>query len=382
MFFIGIDEAGYGPLLGPLVVGGVMLRCPCEPTPDYLWRQMRGTLARKPGRKEARLVVCDSKLLSSRPDGLSMLETAALVATRMAGVEADSWRTMLAAFDPQVCEHLNCTPWDADGDLPLPHAATAGNLAIHTNAVRRAAERAGCTFEAIAATILPPVRYNQLLSRVDNKATVLWMATTWVLNRLLQRAAAIDPTEPVVAILDRQGGRTDYRPSLVRSFEPLELTELEHAPERSRYRIVLPVAASNTAGAATPPTSSPNAAVNTVAPSATSPSAPADSAVAPASPPPTTPHAAAPINRPGYQTVDLTFMMDADGHCCTTAWASILAKYTREICMARLNRWWQQRIPDLAPTAGYLPDGRRFANQVHPHCPALNIHPDTLIRLR
>ena len=342
MFFIGIDEAGYGPILGPLVIGGVMLRCPCEPRMDYLWRELGDVIAGKPRKKEARLVVCDSKMLSTRPDGLSLLETAGLVAARMAGLPTESWRGLMTALDPQVAEHLVRCPWDAAADTPLPRACKPESVSIQTSTIRAAAQRAGCTIEAVAATILPPERYNDLVSRTHNKATVLWMATTWALNRLLRTAAAQSPAEPVFAVLDRQGGRTDYRPSLQSSFEPADLAVLEHTPERSRYHMTLPLpcppAATAPSGDGTPP--------------------------------------------PSCQQVDLTFMMDADLQCCTTAWGSIVAKYTREICMARLNDWWRARVENLAPTAGYLPDGRRFAEQVQPHFERLGVKMETIVRER
>ncbi len=148
MFFIGIDEAGYGPMLGPLVVGGVMLRCACQPQIDYLWKDLGKVITSKPRRKDARLVVCDSKMLSTRPDGLPLLETAGLVAARLSGTPNGTWRDLLTALDPQVGEHLAASPWDAEGDTALPCACKPDSLAIQASAVRTAAQRAGCSFES------------------------------------------------------------------------------------------------------------------------------------------------------------------------------------------------------------------------------------------
>jgi hypothetical protein len=42
----------------------------------------------------------------------------------------------------------------------------------------------------------------------------------------------------------------------------------------------------------------------------------------------------------------------------------MLAKLTREMLMARFNRYWRGRMPELKPTAGYRGDGWRWLQDV------------------
>jgi hypothetical protein len=44
----------------------------------------------------------------------------------------------------------------------------------------------------------------------------------------------------------------------------------------------------------------------------------------------------------------------------------MLAKYVRELAMARFNRHWCSRLPDLKPTAGYRGDGWRWLRDASP----------------
>ena len=59
----GVDEAGYGPLLGPLVVTGVAFRVPDAVAEASLWDVLRGSVTRRASAKDLRLPILDSKRL-------------------------------------------------------------------------------------------------------------------------------------------------------------------------------------------------------------------------------------------------------------------------------------------------------------------------------
>ena len=48
------------------------------------------------------------------------------------------------------------------------------------------------------------------------------------------------------------------------------------------------------------------------------------------------------------------------------ALASMTCKYLRELLMHEFNRFWRNKVPGLAPTAGYPGDSRRFYNAIRP----------------
>jgi hypothetical protein len=84
----GIDEAGYGPQLGPLVVSATLfeLSAPSDPDGRAIWKPLRRHVVRPgranpPGaraRRSRRIEVGDSKLVYSVARGPRELERAAL----------------------------------------------------------------------------------------------------------------------------------------------------------------------------------------------------------------------------------------------------------------------------------------------------------------
>jgi ribonuclease HII len=76
----------------------------------------------------------------------------------------------------------------------------------------------------------------------------------------------------------------------------------------------------------------------------------------------------------------MTFVVEAETRHLPVALASMTAKYTRELIMARLNRYFQNYLPELKPTAGYFQDGRRYINDIEPVLADLKIDRDCLVR--
>lgn len=305
---VGIDEAGYGPLLGPLVVSATafdvplaVLKAVADPAdgPD-LWKLLSGAVQRRASKRDARLAVADSKKLHGKgggKHGVLLLERAALAFMMQVGEMPAGLRDWLRGVCPQVLSHLGEYPWYAGTDVPLPLDCSADAVRLQSNALGRSLSEAGVRFRGAWVEVLPEGQFNHQIAATRNKAVVLFGRTT----RLIQRVADTVGPQPLRVWVDRQGGRVGYRRPLMSAFEDAQLEILEESPDRSGYRL---------------------------------------------------------NRRPAPMVV--RFVKEGESHHLPVALASIISKYVRELFMVCFNRYWCSQVAGLRPTAGYYEDGQRF----------------------
>src|SRR5262245_8810770 len=96
----GIDEAGYGPNLGPFVMTAVVCRVRTIPPEGCLWSLLSAAVRRggKAGKGDKRLVIDDSKVVHNGKRGLANLER---------GVFATLGKQITAPTLAQLLTHLS-----------------------------------------------------------------------------------------------------------------------------------------------------------------------------------------------------------------------------------------------------------------------------------
>jgi len=318
----GIDEAGYGPVMGPLVVSATLFRLPEADVQADLWRLLAGAVTRRSLRKSSALPVADSKRMRVRSDGLVHLERGVLGMLRQAGPLPRSFHELLRRVAAPALPEARAYPWYARGDLPLPRQADARDLALRANGVAEAMERRNIVLEAVRAEPVLAGEYNRLVGATRNKATALFGVTSRLIAYVFNTYAGKGP--PVTRIVaDRQGGRIRYLRHIQRMFQGASIKILAESARRSAYFV------EDTAGAA-----------------------------------------------------EIHFLTNGEDQCLPVALASMVSKYVRELFMELLNAFWAERVTGLKPTAGYYVDGKRFLKDIAPALAAGEIDKSLLIRCR
>lgn len=317
----GIDEAGLGPVLGPLVVSAVAFELPRDFPEVTLWDLLGGAVSRKPARRGGKIAIGDSKKLFSRrkPNPLMHLERGVLGVLEWGGIRPRSLRELLGVVAPEAGGQLDQYPWYRGADLPLPRCITPTDLTLSGNSLRAAARESGVRLASIRCEPMFVGQLNRHMAATNNKSTTLFDVT----GRLLHWLWTNSPPGRIRIVVDRQGGRIRYLAALQRVFEGCSFKVLDEGASLSAYRI-------------------------------------------------TDPH------RDGQ----IAFITGAESRRLAAGLASMVSKYLRELFMEMLNRFWIDRIPDLAPTAGYYNDGRRFFQEIGPEVRRMGIGEQLLYRDR
>lgn len=315
----GIDEAGYGPILGPLVVSAAAFEVPSESADSCLWARLKESVSPTPSCRKARVPILDSKKLYSRKHGLGRLERSVLAAVSAWRGLPPSLHGLLRLLCPELLSRLPEYPWYHDADLALPREADRAAVGLAAALLARDLERHSIKPRGLWCEVLPEGHYNRLVGTTNNKAVVLSGLTL----RLIQRIADAYPGPQIRFCVDKQGARDAYGPMLLRAFEDRRLKVVEEGPEYSEYELVR-----------------------------------------------------------GPAVWRISFAQSGESRHLLVALASMVSKYVRELLMECFNAYWTRHVPKLEPTAGYYEDGLRFLKDVQPHLRRLGIDKGWLVRER
>lgn len=315
---VGLDEAGYGPNLGPLVVASTTCRVEEKPH-QCLWKKLSKAVRKCKHKDDGRLLVDDSKKVNEGPHGLARLEAGvfAALAARKCRPENVHEFVSTASLGNSLVD-LQIEPW-FDAHDPLPHAQSVDALADAFPRFANTCESARIEWGPIRTVVVPAPRFNLLLDEWRVKSGVVASAVIQLLHAVLE----LPGDEPIHVYVDKLGGRNHYAPLLNEAFPGSWVNVLREGAEMCEYSI--------------------------------------DG-----------------FDRP----VTVQFEPRADGTHLNVALASMTAKYLRELFMAQFNRYWLKRLPGLEPTAGYPGDASRFYDAIKPLVAADGIEDRNVWRLK
>ncbi len=334
----GIDEAGFGPLLGPLVVSCSAFSVKPELLGVDLWQVFQRSVGKTRRHLGGRLLIADSKKAYHRDEGvpvsrascprseggtpatrsLGHLERTVLAVLRCVNQEPANLTELLTSLCPDCLPRLREYPWyqkmpqcdltRGPADMEIASHVFAGDL-----------EAQGAKLVHLQSCCLDVAYYNDMVGRVKNKAQVLFITVTQLIQEILNRFS----DDTIHILVDRQGGRAHYREHLLRSFAGMDLRIVAEGAQTSAYEL-----------------------------------------------------------RAGGRTIRLSFEVGADDLYLPVSLASMVSKYLRELLMDCMNEYFVALSANLKPTAGYWQDGWRFVEELRRHLPQLEIDNHRLIRCR
>jgi ribonuclease HII len=321
----GIDEAGLGPMLGPLSIGFCALRLPSSDT--CVWEALKPVVTRKPESDKRRIVVADSKAVFTRtPRGEKRLELTALAfqaLTRESRTPPANGRELLEhgplGQDPA---RLDRVPYSTHLPAKLPQTLDAGGLELKIERLARELRRAEIDVLATGTRILPAPELNASFKATDNKSRSHWDACAPALQHLWASFAS----EGMLAIVDRHGGRMRYGALLE---ETLDESTVEVVCELESYSEYV-VTDGDERG----------------------------------------------------RRMRIAFSEKGDRFSFPVALASCFAKYAREVSMEAFNGYFGSLQPGLKPTAGYYSDGMRWLEEAEEAIGRSGLARDQLVRER
>ena len=321
LVYAGIDEAGYGPMLGPLCVACSVFTIadhdPDTAGPCDLWKRLNKAICRQKSDSRRRIAVDDSKKLKlandSKAHPLRYLERA-ILAFHTAATES------CPTCDDQLLRDLQTTiapmPW-YDSSTPLPVGQTADEVRIAASRLRKAMMEQRITCELLRCEAIDVEAFNRQTELVGSKSTINFGAVMRLADAVWNTWPAAHPR----IVVDRQGGRRRYLDELLLAYPDAKVQILAESDTLSRYR----------------------------------------------------------LERNG-SLLTISFAVEAEAKHLPVALASMTAKYVRELFMIRLNRYFRSHMPELKPTAGYTEDARRYLAEIEPLIANLAVNPEALVR--
>src|SRR5438034_1660155 len=323
MILAGIDEAGYGPLLGPLVVGCCAFEVDADPAGDLpcLWRLLKKVVGKTRSKTGKRIHINDSKLVyQPGPDGLKELEKVVLTLLACCFVPNDDLHGLLQCVATHVTQDLPRYNWYASFPTEkFPAEVDAMAVKAFANALRIQMEMCGTRCLHMGARVVLERELNRQFNATRNKSSVLFSTSATHLDHLLKTYGE----HGLVIFCDQQGGREHYGALLRLMFEDWSLQIISEGDGRSEYRLLR-----------------------------------------------------------DEHIVRIIWCEKAEAQCLPVAAASMLSKYLREMLMRRFNAFWKIHQPDVKPTAGYYNDGLRFLRDIKPTRGRLAIGDELLVRAR
>ena len=313
----GIDEAGFGPILGPLVVSSTVFRLENKDLESDIWDLLERSVSKYKRHLRGRILICDSKKAYSRTTGIKHIERTTLASLECLGIEVATLSELLRSLCPDCTERLRNYPWHSGTDKKKLKADKR-DIEIASDVFNDNMRSNGMELLELNSQCLDVAHYNRAVENVKNKARVLFSVVSVFIKKAFEKYGGEDNLQIIV---DRQGGRSRYQNNLQRMFPETQLRIIKETDRLSSYEL-----------------------------------------------------------KAGRKSMRIHFAVKADDKFLPVSLSSMISKYLRELLVANINDYFTDFCSELKPTAGYWQDGLRFIDDLKTYIPEVQYQCRQLIR--
>jgi len=202
---IGMDEAGYGPNLGPLVITATVWDLPQKPDDIDLWAAFADVVDQASPTAE-KIHVADSKQVYSPSKGLAQLERSVHCLLALNGESPRRYTDLCRRLLGGEIAVNDCGPWLKGCDLDLPQKVDGDAISEISARWRSCCHSHSIGLRTVVSDIVTPRRFNRLLAEYGTKGVLLSKLSMQLLSRVIN----FDNPEPTLVIADKHGGRNRY----------------------------------------------------------------------------------------------------------------------------------------------------------------------------
>jgi ribonuclease HII len=304
---VGVDEAGYGPSMGPLTICATAWRVPFDLNASETTSLLEPEFLAKPIKQNSTHVpIGDSKKIHRDTYAVEgLILGARFLSFAIDGKVPIEWDSQIARFASEDWNRLSAIPWYAKQLCGYSNALDSiiPDQADYFQAAMKKIKSHGIQLVGIRMRVLDEIEFNRQVDRTGNKSTLLSEASLGLVKQVILELGK--KGENVEVYCDKHGGRNRYQAILTYSFDE-EWFDIEiESRDCSRYQ-----------------------------------------------------------SKWAEHAMQIQFKVEGDSIFPSAA-ASIIAKWTREDLMNRLNGFWKCKVVGgVKPTAGYYVDAMRFAKQI------------------
>ncbi len=227
---IGIDEAGFGPNLGPLIISATVWEIDANYQPDDLWDSLASVISQTRKVTADQIHVADSKEVHQSSKGIGPLERSVRVLLEASGHSLADWNSLSRHLDPHWGTETG-EPWFDEAKLKLPIDTCEIISQQLAKSVQDCWGATGIKLRTIRSRIVPAREFNQYIDEWDSKSLLLSRLSLQLLDGLWNRS------EPTLIVCDKHGARNRYDDLIDEICDGDFIFRMEEGKAISRYKV-------------------------------------------------------------------------------------------------------------------------------------------------